>query len=51
MVRVNILQQNINTELNNVSMWLCSNKLSLYIKKSSFVIFHPPQKRFPVISS
>ena len=48
---INILQQNINIELNNVSMWLRSNKLSLNIQKSSFVVFHPPQKRFPVISS
>ena len=35
----------MNTELNNVSMWLLSNKLSLNIQKSSFVIFHPPQKK------
>ena len=48
---INILQQNINIELNNVSMWLRSNKLSLNIQKSSFVVLHPPQKRFPVISS
>ena len=41
----------MNTELNNVSMWLRSNKLSLNIQKSSFVSFHPPQKkRFLVIS-
>ena len=48
---INILQQNINTELNNVSMWFRSNKLSLNVQKSSFGIFHPPQRRFTVISS
>ena len=50
---INLLQQNMNTELNNVSMWLRSNKLSLNIQKSSFVSFHPPQKKdflwFPLI--
>ena len=30
---INILQQNINTELNNVCMCLRSNKLSLNIQK------------------
>ena len=42
---INILRQNINTELNNVSLWLRSNKLSLNIQKSNFVIFHPPRKK------
>lgn len=41
---IKLLQQNINDELKNVSLWLCSNKLSLNIEKSNFVIFHPPQK-------
>ena len=27
--------------------WLCSNKLSLNVSKSSFVIFHPSQKKLP----
>ena len=40
-----ILRQHINTELKNVNRWLCSNKLSLNIEKSSYVIFHPSQKK------
>ena len=40
-----ILRQHINTELKNVNRWLCSNKLSLNIEKSSSVIFHPSQKK------
>ena len=39
------MQHNINSELTNVHTWLCSNKLSLNIDKSNFVIFHPPQKK------
>ena len=42
---IDTLKHNINAELNNVNIWLCSNKLSLNIEKSSFVIFHPPQKK------
>ena len=36
-----LLEENINDELINVTYWLCRNKLSLNIEKSSFVIFHP----------
>ena len=39
------MRQHINTELKNVNRWLCSNKLSLNIEKSSYVIFHPSQKK------
>ena len=42
---LSILETNINVELNNIHIWLCANKLSLNIKKSNFVIFHPPQKK------
>ena len=42
---IKLWQQNINDELKNVSLWLCSNKLSLNIEKSNFVIFHPLQKK------
>ena len=42
---LSILETNINIELNNICIWLCANKLSLNIEKSSFVIFHPPQKK------
>ena len=40
-----ILETNITAELNNIHIWLCTNKLSLNIEKSNFVIFHPPQKK------
>ena len=39
----------INVELKLVNSWLCSNKLSLNISKSSFVIFHPSQKKFHLL--
>ena len=39
-----LLKVNINNELTNVNSWLCANKLSLNIEKSSFVIFHPSQR-------
>lgn len=39
------LETNINTELSNVHIWLCANRLSLNIEKSNYVIFHPPQKK------
>jgi hypothetical protein len=35
----------INTELCEISDWLQSNKLSLNIKKSNYIIFKPRQKR------
>ena len=44
---INILQHNINSELSNIHNWLCSNRLSLNIEKSNFVIFHSPQKKCP----
>ena len=39
------LQATINNELSNVNSWLCANKLSLNIEKTSFLIFHPPQRK------
>ena len=35
----------VNDELANVYNWLTSNKLSLNLKKSNFVIFRPNQKK------
>ena len=35
----------VNMKLTNVYDWLASNKLSLNVKKTNFVIFHPSQKR------
>ena len=39
------LEAIINVELINVNSWLCANKLSLNVEKSSFVVFHPPQRK------
>ena len=39
------LESVVNNELIYVHEWLCANKLTLNIEKSSFVIFHPPQKK------
>lgn len=41
---IDTLQVNINEELLKIHTWLCANRLSLNIKKTSFVIFHSPQK-------
>ena len=35
----------MNNHLEAVNNWLICNKLSLNIEKSSFIIFHPPQKK------
>ena len=35
----------INTELNKISVWLNANKLSLNVKKSKYMIFHTPMKK------
>ena len=40
------LELNLNIELGKVGHWLNANKLSLNIEKTSFVIFHPPQKNY-----
>ena len=37
---------NLSSELNKIIEWLKINKLSLNIKKSKFMIFHTPQKKF-----
>ena len=39
------LETILNVELENVSQWLFANKLSLNIEKTSFVVFHSPQRR------
>ena len=41
----------INNELSKISEWLSSNKLSLNIKKTKFIVFHTPQRRvnYPVL--
>ena len=39
------LETNLSVELDKVSQWLFANKLSLNIEKTSFVVFHSPQRR------
>jgi len=41
----------INNELVKVNNWLSSNKLSLNINKTKFIVFHPSQKRvdYPMV--
>ena len=41
---VNILFNNMNTELQKISTWFKSNKLSLNIAKTKWTIFHPASK-------
>ena len=42
---LNVLEKIVNEELVNVYDWLTSNKLTLNIKKSNYVIFHPYQQK------
>ena len=39
------LENIVNSELDKVHQWLTANKLTLNIKKSNFVLFHPYQKK------
>ena len=39
------LETVMNDELLKVVDWLTANKLSLYVKKANYIIFHPYQKR------
>ena len=41
------LEHTMNNELINIQNWLNANKLALNVDKSSFLIFHPPQKKLP----
>ena len=42
---LNALESTINNELSNVYTWLCSNKLSLNIDKSNYIIFRSFKKK------
>jgi len=42
---IKTLENDVNSELNKVHIWLCANKLSLNIDKSNFVLFHAPQRK------
>ena len=39
------LETIVNNELVNISDWLISNKLTLNVSKSNFIMIQPPQKR------
>ena len=39
------LEQLVNVHSSNIHTWLRANRLSLNIKKTNYVIFHPPQKK------
>ena len=45
---INDLKEKINSELIKIHTWLSTNKLSLNIDKSNFVIFHPRQRKIAV---
>ena len=44
-INQNVNEIVINAELEKVNKWLCSNKLSLNIKKTKFMFFHHNQKQ------
>ena len=39
----------LNNELQKISEWLKTNKLSLNVNKSKYMIFHMPQKKIPIL--
>ena len=45
------LETTVNNELQNLYNWPTANKLTLNIKKSNFVIFHPYQKEATCLSA
>ena len=45
MLNLKVIETVVNTELYKLYDWLTSNKLTLNISKSNFVIFHPKQKK------
>ncbi len=42
------IESYINMELDSISDWLKTNKLSLSFEKSRYMIFHTPQKSNPI---
>ena len=47
---LNVLETTINNELSNVYTWICSNKLSLNIEKSNYIIFRSLKKKAHTIT-
>ena len=48
----NISDQDINAELKKVSDWLCSNKLSLNVKKTKYMVFYTAHRKvtYPILT-
>ena len=44
MCRQQQISDNINTELNDIFVWLCVNKLALNVKKTKYMLFHYRQR-------
>ncbi len=40
-----VLRKMLNTDLRDLFSWLCSNRLSLNVSKTEFIIFKPPKMR------
>ena len=45
---IDTLQETMNNELEKITTWLCTNKLSLNIKKTRFIIFKSNRKKYPL---
>ena len=43
------LENNVNSEINKISIWLKANRLSLNIQKSKFMLYYKPPKRVPIL--
>ena len=47
----NVCSENkINSELDNIFDWLCSNKLSLNVSKTKFACFHTKHKKLCILT-
>jgi len=45
---INKLFEIVNKEIKHVCEWFQANKLSLNLKKTKYLIFHPPRKKIPI---
>ena len=41
------MENEINDEIEKITIWLKVNKLSLYVQKTKLMIFHRKQKTYP----
>ena len=42
-IKIKKYEKNVNLDLSFLFEWLCSNRLSLDVKKNEFIIFRPPR--------